>query len=220
MFKNQTAEPPAKSTPRRIRPKLLSAADAVWAGLPETASALDAHETALPGPTQAELEKPRSDVYVRKALFQGAGAVGADDDDGSNDEIRTDDANNVTLKHAAVDNTAVAPQDSWFSMSAAISRWFASWTLSVLAPIVLAMGHACLANLRRILATDPIAQHALEGTRFLLVSGRADAISTVKARTVASQCVSVSVHATVFENVGCGAFGKTKPSQCFAIRPG
>lgn len=57
-----------------------------------------------------------------------------------------------------------------FSGKASTARWFAAWTLTMLTPIVAALGHACLKNLKRILSMDSVVQHATTGTRFQRVS--------------------------------------------------
>lgn len=50
------------------------------------------------------------------------------------------------------------------------SRWFASWTLSMLSPIVMSMGDHCLSNLKRILSRDPVVRDAVHHSTFREVS--------------------------------------------------
>ena len=157
-------------TPRRIRPKLLS---------PRVAATQEVD----PNPTPAS----SSESNVRRVLFNadgescsdggGAAAVGtavSDEEDtdarpvggGCQASIDAQDCDTGSLPVQVMNMFA----DFSLCSCASRSRWFASWTLSMLSPIVMSMGDHCLSNLKRILSRDPVVRDAVHHSTFREVS--------------------------------------------------
>ena len=157
-------------TPRRIRPKLISEPDNNTSQsesftLQNLSSSSDSRNATETVSDLSERRGNYSGTGVRKMLFE------------EDDNATTSDTDSV---ESPIDGSRAAAatngRDSRtlttfkFCHSAAASRWFAAWTLSLLSPVVLAMGHGCLKNLKRILTLDPVAHHAVKDIGFVAVS--------------------------------------------------